>query len=62
MARKIEAAATHGIDAFIFDWYFFDPQPEPSAKHNRFPTSRSQGAVIEVGREMSQVASTRFRR
>jgi hypothetical protein len=28
MARKIEAAARHGIDAFIFDWYFFDPQPE----------------------------------
>jgi hypothetical protein len=28
MARKIEAAASHGIDAFIFDWYFFDPQPE----------------------------------
>lgn len=27
MARKIEAAASHGIDAFIFDWYFFDPQP-----------------------------------
>lgn len=30
MARKIEAAASHGIDAFIFDWYFFDPQPEAS--------------------------------
>jgi hypothetical protein len=28
MARKIEAAASHGIDAFIFDWYFFDPQPD----------------------------------
>ena len=28
MARKIEAAASHGVDAFIFDWYFFDPQPE----------------------------------
>jgi hypothetical protein len=28
MARKIEAAAAHGIDTFIFDWYFFDPQPE----------------------------------
>lgn len=28
MARKIEVAADHGIDAFIFDWYFFDPQPE----------------------------------
>jgi hypothetical protein len=28
MARKIEAAAAHGIDAFIFDWYFFDPQPD----------------------------------
>jgi hypothetical protein len=28
MARKIEAATAHGINAFIFDWYFFDPQPE----------------------------------
>jgi hypothetical protein len=25
MARKIEAAASHGIDAFIFDWYYYDP-------------------------------------
>ncbi len=23
MARKIKAAADHGIDAFIFDWYYF---------------------------------------
>jgi hypothetical protein len=27
MARKIEAAATHGIDAFIFDWYWYDDGP-----------------------------------
>ncbi len=25
MAGKIDAAASHGIDAFIFDWYYFDP-------------------------------------
>jgi hypothetical protein len=24
MAQKIDAAANHGIDAFIFDWYFYD--------------------------------------
>ncbi|MFH1918725.1 MAG: glycoside hydrolase family 99-like domain-containing protein [Planctomycetota bacterium] len=24
MAQKIAAAADHGIDAFIFDWYYFD--------------------------------------
>ena len=24
MAQKIDAAASHGIDAFIFDWYWFD--------------------------------------
>jgi hypothetical protein len=24
MARKIEVAADHGIDAFIFDWYYYD--------------------------------------
>ncbi len=27
MAQKIEAAADHGIDAFIFDWYYFDDGP-----------------------------------
>lgn len=26
MAKKIDAAADHGIDAFIFDWYYFDPE------------------------------------
>lgn len=24
MAQKIKAAASHGIDAFIFDWYYYD--------------------------------------
>ncbi len=24
MAQKIDAAYTHGIDAFIFDWYYYD--------------------------------------
>ena len=24
MAQKIDAAADHGIDAFIFDWYYYD--------------------------------------
>ncbi|RYG25392.1 hypothetical protein EON82_07290 [bacterium] len=27
MARKINAAADHGIDAFIFDWYHYDDGP-----------------------------------
>ena len=27
MARKIDAAADHGIDAFIFDWYWYDDGP-----------------------------------
>jgi len=27
MAQKIDAASDHGIDAFIFDWYFFDDGP-----------------------------------
>lgn len=27
MAQKIEAAALHGIGAFIFDWYWFDDGP-----------------------------------
>ncbi|WP_219834587.1 glycoside hydrolase family 99-like domain-containing protein [Paenibacillus sp. R14(2021)] len=27
MARKIDAAADHGIDSFIFDWYWYDGAP-----------------------------------
>lgn len=27
MAKKIAAAASHGIDAFIFDWYYYDDGP-----------------------------------
>lgn len=27
MAKKIEAASIHGIDAFIFDWYYYDDGP-----------------------------------
>ena len=27
MAKKIDAAADHGIDVFIFDWYWFDEGP-----------------------------------
>jgi hypothetical protein len=27
MARKIDAAADHGVDAFIFDWYYYDDGP-----------------------------------
>ncbi|MCD6301973.1 MAG: glycoside hydrolase family 99-like domain-containing protein [Anaerolineae bacterium] len=27
MARKIDAAADHGIDAWIFDWYHYDDGP-----------------------------------
>jgi len=27
MAKKIDAAADHGIDAFIFDWYYYNDGP-----------------------------------
>ncbi|WP_309120946.1 glycoside hydrolase family 99-like domain-containing protein [Paenibacillus sp.] len=27
MARKIDAAADHGIDAFLFDWYWYEDGP-----------------------------------
>lgn len=27
MAQKIDAAADHGIGAFIFDWYYYDDGP-----------------------------------
>ena len=27
MARKIEAATTHGVNCFLFDWYYYDDGP-----------------------------------
>lgn len=27
MSRKIQVAAAHGIDAFLFDWYWYDGRP-----------------------------------
>src|SRR5215467_13509196 len=27
MARKIDIAATHGLNAFLFDWYWYDGRP-----------------------------------
>ena len=27
MTKKIDAASTHGIDVFIFDWYYYDDGP-----------------------------------
>ncbi len=27
MEQKINAAASHGVDAFVFDWYYFDDGP-----------------------------------
>jgi hypothetical protein len=32
MAQKIAAAADHGIDAFIFDWYYYDDGPSPTGR------------------------------
>lgn len=37
MAQKIDAAANNGIDAFIFDWYYYNPESnllvDPSSAH-----------------------------
>ena len=33
MAQKIDAAADHGIDAFIFDWYYYDKDDSGLAGH-----------------------------
>ena len=46
MAQKIDAAADHGIDAFIFDWYYYDDGPVPRARawrraSCRRPTTRA---------------------
>lgn len=51
MARKIAAAADHGIDAFIFDWYFFDADPGRSSRSPHYSPdgSRYLHAALEKG-------------
>ena len=33
MQQKIDAAADHGLDVFIFDWYFYDEAQMPGNKY-----------------------------
>jgi hypothetical protein len=51
MARKIDAAADHGVDAFIFDWYYYDPDDSRAAKapHYSQDGSRYLHTALENG-------------
>jgi arylsulfatase A-like enzyme len=51
MARKIEAAADHGIDAFIFDWYYYDADDSRAASspHYSADGSRYLHTALENG-------------
>lgn len=51
MARKINAAADHGIDAFIFDWYYYDPDDSRAAKSPHYSPdgSRYLHTALESG-------------
>jgi|688.fasta_scaffold194591_2 hypothetical protein len=51
MARKIAAAADHGIDAFIFDWYYYDADASRLAKspHYSQDGSRYLHTALESG-------------
>ena len=51
MARKIAAAADHGIHAFIFDWYYYDPDDSRLAKspHYSQDGSRYLHSALESG-------------
>jgi hypothetical protein len=42
MARKIDAAADHGIDAFIFDWYYYDADDSRAAKSPHYSPDGSR--------------------
>ncbi len=42
MSRKIAAAADHGIDAFIFDWYYYDPDDSRTAKSPHYSQDGSR--------------------
>ena len=51
MARKIDAAADHGLDAFIFDWYYYDPDDSRAAKSPHYSPdgSRYLHTALESG-------------
>ncbi len=42
MAQKIDAAADHGLDVFIFDWYFADLIPGPTGEDEPYGWSGSK--------------------
>src|SRR5947209_5508857 len=45
MAQKIDAAADHGIDAFIFDWYWYDGPFLENALNNGFLKASNNGRI-----------------
>jgi hypothetical protein len=46
MEKKIDAAAEHGIDAFIFDWYYYEDGPFLDRTVNEgFLKARNNGRV-----------------
>ena len=51
MARKIDAAADHGLDAFIFDWYYYDADDSRAAKSPHYSPdgSRYLHTALESG-------------
>ena len=50
MAQKIDAAANHGIDAFIFDWYYYDEDDSGLAGHpNTWDGNKYLHKALEEG-------------
>ncbi|NLX20973.1 MAG: hypothetical protein GXY55_04780 [Phycisphaerae bacterium] len=49
MAQKIDAAADHGVDAFIFDWYYYDDGPYLQGALERGFLNASNNQRIKFG-------------
>lgn len=50
MAQKIDAAANHGVDAFIFDWYYYDKGAELlSGEKNSWDENKYLYMALEEG-------------
>ncbi|HEX71836.1 MAG TPA: hypothetical protein ENN65_00755 [Candidatus Hydrogenedentes bacterium] len=49
MSQKIDAAADHGIDAFIFDWYYYDDGPFLERAVERGFMKASNAARLKFG-------------
>lgn len=49
MEKKIDAAADHGLDVFIFDWYYYDDDPDSDRSEYQWDGNKFLYMALEEG-------------